>query len=182
METVRMEKSKTAEFINSIKENRTKILTTIGFILIVALFLILVYAKFQAVNNEASDKLNTATQFIATGNMEQGMLIIDDLMKNYRNTPAAYRAMIMKAANLMYEKKYEQAEQILKDFIVNAKPETVRPMAYQLLITLYDDNKNTAQAIAVSKEFLEKYGNNYLAASVKKNLERLENITKKTTK
>lgn len=176
METVKMEKSKTAEFINSIKENRTKIFTTVGFLLVVVLFLVFVYARVQAVNNEASDKLDTATQLIGTGNMEQGMLIIDDLIKNYGKTPAGYRAMIMKASNLMYEKKYEQAEQILKTFIATAKPEIVRPTAYQLLITLYDDNKNTAQAIALSKEFLTKYEGHYLTDSVKKNLERLEKI------
>lgn len=178
METVRMEKSKTTEFINSIKENKTKIFTTIGIILFAVLFAVFVYARIQAVNNEASDKLNTASQLIATGNMEQGMLIVDDLTKNYRNTPSAYRAMIMKASNLIYEKKYEQAEAILNDFIANAKPEIIRPNAYQMLITLYEDTNNKAKAISVSKEFLEKYGDNFLAESVKRNLERMEKITK----
>lgn len=173
METVKMEKSKTVEFINSLKENKTKIFTTLGILLLFVIFAIFVYARIQSINNEASDKLNTASQLIATGNAEQGMIIIDDLIKNYRNTPSAYRAMIMRASNLMYEKKYEQAEAMLKDFIANAKPEIIRPMAYPLLITIYDDNKNTAQAIAVSKEFLAKYSDNYLAESVKKNLERL---------
>ncbi len=178
METVRIEKSKTAEFINSIKENKTKIFTTAGIILLAVLFIIFVYVRIQAVNNEASDKLNTASQLIAAGNLEQGMLIVDDLMKNYRNTPAAYRAMIMKASNLIYEKKYEQAETILKDFIANAKPEIIRPNAYQILISLYEDTNNKEKAISVSKEFLEKYGDNFLAVSIKKNLERMEQITK----
>ena len=141
-------------------------------------FLVFVYVRIQTVNNEASDKLNTAAQIIATGNLEQGMLIIDDLIKNYRSTPSAYRAMLMKAANLMYEKKYEQAEAVLKDFIANAKPEIIRPNAYPLLITIYEDTNDKAKAISVSKEFLEKYGDNFLAESVKRNLERMEKITK----
>ncbi len=182
METVKMEKSKTAEFINSIKENKTKIFTTIGFILAAILFVLFVYVRIQSINNDASDKLDTASQLIATGNMEQGMLIIDNLMKNYSNTPSAYRAMIMKASNLMYEKKYDQAEAILKNFIANAKPEIVRPNAYPLLITLYEDSNNKAKAVSASKEFLEKYGNNYLAVSVGKNLERLERTETTETK
>ena len=178
METVKMEKSKAEEFINNLKENKTKIFTILGIVLLFIIFAIFVYVRIQSINNEASDKLNTASQLIATGNVEQGFLIIDDLIKNYKSTPSAYRAMIMRASNLMFEKKYEQAEDMLKDFISNAKPEIVRPMGYELLITLYEDTNNKEKAISVSKEFLAKYSDNYLAVSIKKNLERLEKITK----
>ena len=168
-----IETSKTVKFINKVKENRTKIFTTAVFIFIVIFFVVFVYVRIQAVSNSASDKLNTAEQIISSGNIEQGMAIIDDLIKNYKNTSAAYRAEIIKASNLIYQEKYEQAEPVLKHFIENAKPEIIRPTAYPLLISVYNRNGSLDKAINLSKEFLSKYETNYLSASVKENLARL---------
>ena len=131
------------------------------------------------VNAAASDKLDMATKIIASGNLDQGLSLIDDVINTYGDTPAAYRAIIIKASNLMFQKKYDEAEVLLKTYIEKAKPSIVKPIGYPLLISLYDDNNNLEQAISVSKDFLAKYPDNYLVPSVMENMARLYKLSGK---
>ena len=173
------EKSKIIEIIEWIKENRKPFFTTLLSVVIVALVVVFVCVRIHLVNLEASDKLNMATKIFAGGDTEQGILIIDDLMNTYKNSPAAYRAMIMKASYLINQKQYDEAENLLKIYIEKAKPEIVKPIGYPLLISIYDDNNNIEQAIAVSKDFISKYSDNYLAPSVMENMARLYELSGK---
>lgn len=173
----KQEKSKIIDIIEWIKKNRKPFFSTLTAILVIVLFIVFVYARIQMINVAASDKLDMATRIIATGNIEQGMAIIDDLIKTYKSSPAAYRAIIMKASNLIHEKQYDEAEKILKDYIINAKPEIVKPIAYPLLISIYDDKNNLEQAIATSQDFLSKYADNYLVPSVMENMARLYELS-----
>ena len=76
-----------------------------------------------------------------------------------------------------FQKRYDEAEAILKNYIENAKPKIVRPIGYPLLISVYDNNNNPEQAISVSKEFLAKYPDNYLFPSVMETLARLYELS-----
>ncbi len=176
---MKTKKTKIVRLIDWIKKNKTSFFSTLVFVGIIAFFIVFAYARIQAINGSASDKLNTASELIASGNTEQGLSIMDDLMNNYKRTPAAYRAMLMKSTYLIHQKNYEHAEQLLKNFTENAVPYTVRPIGYPLLISIYDDNNNFEQAIALSKEFLSKYADNYLAPSVMENLARLYELSNK---
>ena len=176
---MKTKKSKVVKLIDWVKKNKTSFFSTLVFVVIIAFFIVFAYTRIQAINGSASDKLNTASELVASGNTEQGLSIMDDLMNNYKRTPAAYRAMLMKSTYLIHQKNYEQAEQLLKNFTENAVPYTVRPIGYPLLISIYDDNNNLEQAIGLSKEFLSKYEDNYLAPSVMENLARLYELSNK---
>ncbi len=167
------EDSKIVDLIKWIKKNRKPFFTIFTSILIVALVVVFICFRIQMINNAASDRLDMATRIIGSENLDQGLSILDDLINTYPNSPAAYRAMIMKANYFINQKKYDEAENILKLYIEKAKPEIVKPIGYPLLISVYDDNNNVEQAIAVSKDFLSKYSNNYLAPSVMENMARL---------
>lgn len=169
----RQEDSKIVEIIKWVKENRKPFFTTLLTVIIIVLIIAFICFRTQMVNSAASDKLNIATKVIGSGNIEQGLSIIDDLIKTYKDSPAAYRAMVMKASYLINQKKYDEAENILNFYVENAKPEIVKPIGYPLLVSIYDDNNNIEQAIEVSKEFLSKYPDNYLAPSVMENMARL---------
>jgi len=146
---------------------------------VVALLITFVCVRIQMVNAAASDRLDMATKIIASGNLDQGLTLIDDVIGTYGNTPAAYRAIVIKASNLLFQKKYDRAEELLKNYIENAKPSVVRPIGYPLLISLYDDNNNLEQAISVSKDFLAKYPDNYLVPSVMENMARMYELSGK---
>ena len=102
-----------------------------------------------------------AAKIITTGNIEQGLSMIDDVINTYKNSPAAYRAMIIKASYFINQKKYDEAESVLKTYIDTAKPEIVKPIGYPLLISIYDDNGNLEQAIETSKELIKQHTRNY---------------------
>lgn len=172
-------KSKIVKLIGWIKRNRRTFFSIVGTVLVTAIVIIFVYVRVQAINSAAGDMLDMATKTIASGNTEKGVAMIDDVINIYKNSPSAYRAMIMKASYFINQKKYEEAEQILKNYIATAKPATVRPIGYPLLIDVYDDNNNVEQAILTSQEFLAKYADNYLAPVVMENMARLYELADK---
>lgn len=179
MEMEKQENSAIVDVINWIKRNKNPFFGTIISVIVVALIITFVCVRIQMVRAAASDKLDTATKIIASGNLEQGLSLINDIIITYRNTPAAFRAIIIKASNLLFDKKYEEAEALLKFYIERAVPVSVRPIGYPLLISLYDDNNNVEQAITLSKDFLAKYPDNYLVPSVMENLARLYELAGK---
>lgn len=172
-------KSKIIKAIEWVKRNRKSFFTTVISVLVVILGVVFVYVRIQMINMAASDKLDMATKVVANGNIEQGISIMDDLINTYKNSPSAYRAMIMKASYLIHEKKYDEAENMLKNYIQNAKPEVAKPLGYPLLISVYDDTNKLDQAIVTSQEFLSKYSNNYLAPSIMENMARLYELSDK---
>ena len=179
MEMEKQENLAIVDVIKWVKRNKKPFFSTIITILMLALLIIFICVRIQMVNAAASDKLDMATKIIASGNLDQGLSLIDDVINTYGDTPAAYRSIIIKASNLMFQKKYDEAEVLLKTYIEKAKPSIVKPIGYPLLISLYDDNNNLEQAISVSKDFLAKYPDNYLVPSVMENMARLYKLSGK---
>lgn len=166
-------KTKSEQVIDFIKNNQTTIFTIICFTLGIVILIVFIYTRMQVVNANSSDKLTMAIQYIASNQTEQGISTLDDIINNYSNTPSAYRAMLMKANYLYAQKEYEQAKELAETLILKAKPDTVRPLAYPLLIAIFDNLQNIEQAIETSKIFIEKYKDNFLVPSVMENLARL---------
>ena len=177
MELEKQENSAIVDVINWIKKHKEPFFTTVIIVVVIALLITFICIRTKMVNIAASDKLNVAKQVIASGNLEQGMLLIDDVINTYGKTSSASQAVIIKAGNLIFQKKYDDAEAVLKNYVENANPKTVRPIGYPLLISVYDNNNNIEQAISVSKEFLTKYPDNYLVPSVMENLARLYELS-----
>ena len=89
-------------------------------------------------------------------------------------TEAIHRALFFKYQKVFVLSPTEnQAKELAETVISKAKPETVRPLAYPLLIAIFDNLQNTEQAIETSKTFIEKYKDNFLVPSVMENLARL---------
>ena len=170
-------KSKVIKLIKWIKENRKSFFSVLATAFLAVILVLFVYTRIQTINSLASDKLDMARKIISSGDMDRGLSAIDDVINTYKNSPAVYRAMLIKASYFINQKKYEEAEQILKVYITTAKPEIVRPIGYPLLINIYDDKNNKEQAISVSKDFLSKYPNNYLVPSVMENMARLYELS-----
>jgi predicted negative regulator of RcsB-dependent stress response len=173
----KQKEDKIVKIINKIKKNKTAFFTVIAFVVGITLFTIFVYYRLQIVKDTASTKLAVAVSYVSSGNTEQGLNIIDEIINKYSNTPSAYRAMLMKSNYFILENKYDKAEQLLKNIINNAKPDKIQPLAYPTLILVYDNTNKIDLAIETSKEFLLKYKTNYLAASVMENMARLYELS-----
>ena len=174
---MKTQEDRIVKIINKIKKNKTTFFTVIAFVIGITLFTMFVYYRLQVIKDTASTKLAVAINYISSGNSEQGLNIIDEVINKYSNTPSAYRAMLMKSNYFISQSKYDEAEQMLKNVINNAKPDTVKPLAYPSLILVYDNTNKIDRAIETSKEFLLKYKTNYLVASVTENLARLYELS-----
>ena len=174
-----MKKNKYDKFIGFIKKNRNTIVTVFCFTAGIILFAIFVNARLNILAKEASDKLSIASNYIASNNMEQGLAIVNNIIDQYSNTTASYRARFMKATYLISEKKYDDAEVLLKYIIDNGKPKTVRPLSYPSLILVYEEAGKYDKAIEYSNMFLNLYPDNYLVPVVMENLARFYMLTNK---
>ena len=177
---MRNNKTNAEKFIDFVKKNQTTIFTVVGFAVGIIILVVFIYTRIQIMNANSSDKLTMATQYIAQSQTEQGINMLDDVINNYPNTPAAYRAILLKANYLYAQKEYEQAKELAQNVIAKAKPDTVKPLAYPLLIATLDNLQNTEEAIATSKDFIEKYKDNFLVPSVMENLARLYEVADNT--
>jgi len=174
---MKKKEEKLLKIINKIKKNKTTFFTVIAFVIGITLFTIFFCYRLQVMKDTASTKLAVAISYISSGNTDQGLNIIDEVINKYSNTPPAYRAMLMKSNYFISQSKYDEAEQLLKNIINNARPDTVKPLAYPSLILVYDNMNKIDKAIETSKEFLLKYETNYLVASVTENLARLYELS-----
>ena len=172
-----MKKNNYKKIINFIKKNKNTLITVLCFVIGITLFAVFVNARLKVLASEASDKLSIATNYIANNNIEQGLGIIDTIIDQYSNTTASFRARLMKANYFISEKKYEQAEDLLKYVINNGKPKTVKPLAYPSIILIYEEKGNYDKAIEYSNIFLNSYPDNYLVPAVTENLARFYMLT-----
>ena len=170
---MRKKEDKIVKIVNLIKENKTTFLTVAGFVIGITVFTLFVYYRLQITRDTASAKLAVAVNYVAAGDAQNGLKLIDEVITKYSRTPSAYRAMLMKSNFFISQKKYDDAEQMLKNYIKNAKPETLKPLAYPTLILVYDNTGQLEKAIETSKDFLSKYPDNYLVLSITENLARL---------
>ena len=94
---MRNNKTNAEKFIDFVKKNQTTIFTVVGFAIGIIILVVFIYTRIQIMNANSSDKLTMATQYIAQSQTEQGINMLDDVINNYPNTPAAYRAILLKA-------------------------------------------------------------------------------------
>ena len=174
-----MKKNKYDKFISFIKKNRNTLVTCFCFAVGIILFAVFINARINILASDASDKLSIASNYIANKNAEQGFAILDSIIEQYSNTAAAYRARFMKAIYFISEKKYDDAEVLLKYIIDNGKPKTVRPLSYPSLILVYEEKGKYDKAIEYSSMFLNLYPDNYLVPVVMENLARFYMLTNK---
>ena len=113
---MRKKEDKIVKIVNLIKENRTTFLTVAGFVIGITIFTLFVYYRLQITRDTASAKLTFAVNYVAAGDAQNGLKLIDEVITKYSRTPSAYRAMLMKSNFFISQKKYDDAEQMLKNY------------------------------------------------------------------
>ncbi|MDR1942240.1 MAG: tetratricopeptide repeat protein [Endomicrobium sp.] len=155
-----------------IRENKTRFLTIIGFVIGLLFFSIFIYMRFQTIESSASDRLSAAYMFFASGDRNQALSYLNDTISLFPKTPSAYQARLVAGDYFIEESKYDEALPYLQTAYEKAKPENMRPLALVRIIYLYDLKKDYEKAILYSNEFINKYDGNYLIKDVYMNLAR----------
>ncbi|MDR1196496.1 MAG: hypothetical protein LBL00_08490 [Endomicrobium sp.] len=152
--------------IKQIRENRTRLFTIIGFTLGIILLTGFVFIRLQTLNETASDRLAAAYMSLARGDQQQAKGHLNNAIAYSRNAPASYQARMVKADMLIEEKDYANALTLLKETEEKGNPELMRPLALSRIIYLYDQQKDYANAILYSNEFISKYEENFLIKNI----------------
>jgi tetratricopeptide (TPR) repeat protein len=158
--------------IKLIKENRTGFFTAIGFVLGAIALSIFVFMRLQTLNETSSDRLVAAYMSIMAGKKQDAVVHLNNAIAYSGNTPAAYQARLVKADMLVENNEYEQAFVLLREVAEKGNPELIRPLALSRIIYAYDQQKDYANAIIYSNEFINKYGDDFLVKDIYKALAR----------
>jgi predicted negative regulator of RcsB-dependent stress response len=152
--------------IGQIKENRTRFFTVIGFTLGIIILAGFVYIRLQTLNESASDRLAAAYMSLARGDQRQAEAHLNNAIVYSKNAPASYQARMVKADIMIENKDYLNALAMLKETEEKGKPELMRPLALSRIIYMYDQQKDYANAILYSNEFISKYDDNFLTKNI----------------
>jgi tetratricopeptide (TPR) repeat protein len=158
-------------FLKRDKFNRIKIFIVIlGFLSVVCIGCLIYFLKYCKINEVSSEKLTEAYVAYAKGDLEKGITILDEIIINFRKTPASYQARLLKADIFTELHAYNDALQILLEIISNGKPDIIKPLASARVIYVYDLKKDYFNAILASKEFIDKYSGHFLVKDIYLNL------------
>jgi len=167
-------KSKIAEIaeisVKWIRENRRSFFAIVG-VVVVVLFILIVMLNASATKKEnASNSLASAFSYLAAGNGAAGINQLDATISGFPRTPAAYQARLLKSDILVSQRNFDGALVLLQETLANGRPSEVRPLALVRIISIYDQQKDYANAVFYSNEFIRKYKNHFLAKNIYLNL------------
>jgi len=153
-----------------IRTNPTRVWTVVGFTLGIIVAFIFYIGISASVKNTASDSLSQAYYYFATGDGQKGVAQLDSIISGYKSTPSAYQARLMKADILTAQGDYKGALALLEETFANANPKTLRPLALNSIIYVYDRQKDFQNAILRSREFINKFPKHFLVRNIHLNL------------
>jgi len=163
---------KSAVKLNSgqIKRNKIKFFAVLAFILAAVFGFVCLTCLRISRTKAASEKLAEAYVSFAQGDRKNGIVLIDETISRFSKTPAAYQARLIKADILIEMHRYGEALKILVETLKNGTPDAVKPLAGSRIIYVYDSKKDYSNAIAASREFIEKYPGHFLTRDIYLNL------------
>ncbi|MBN1621774.1 MAG: tetratricopeptide repeat protein [Endomicrobiales bacterium] len=161
--------------INSVywvKENRTLFLSIAGTVLGIAALSLFFFTRYYELKVRASDKLSIAQGQLYQGQTDQALAILNEIITRYSNSAVASQARILKANYLISIQNYNEAENIIKPAIEKGKPNTVIPLAMNILGLAQENSQKYPDAIETYKAFIDKFPNHFLAPKALESLAR----------
>jgi TolA-binding protein len=156
-----------------IQNNRQSFFSILGVTVGVILFAAFFFSRFYLVQSRVTDRLSVAESYIYAGQKEQGINLLNDLINQYPTSPAAYKARLHKADNLVSQSKFDEAVALAREVTVNGKPEIIQPLAYTHLGNIQETMQDLKGAVATYNEFLNKYPMHFLTPKVLESLARI---------
>jgi outer membrane protein assembly factor BamD (BamD/ComL family) len=155
--------------VRQIKKNKIKFFAGAVFALAV-IFVGIFILRLHTTEKESSAKLAAVYASFMHGDKESGIALIDEMIGKFPKTSAAYHARLIKADFLAEIHEYDEALKILTETVNNGKTDAIKPLAHARIIYIYDSKKDYFNAALISKEFIAKYPNHFLATDIYLNL------------
>ena len=160
---------KTKNFLSWIKENRETFWGGVAIIAAVIAFVIFFTASYSKLQKNAWQSLFMAQQNAYSGNTEESLKIIDNIVKNYSRSSAVPFAMMLQADLDFAKGNYEESEKTYMQAMKKADSELVPVLMFNIAKT-YEARHNWDEAVKAYENFLKKYPGHYTAPEIHTNL------------
>ncbi|MDR3049394.1 MAG: tetratricopeptide repeat protein [Elusimicrobiota bacterium] len=165
--------------VNQFKENKVRALTILGVLIVGFVLTFIIVSTRQKYDVRASDLYSQGYGLILAGNQsgnpqqqQQGVTTLEDLIKVYPKTPAAYEARLILSDFQFAQNNFAQALNFVYEVSQKGNPKAIRPIGLYRAIYIYDQTNDIDNAIKNSNDFIKKYSDNYLIRDVYMNLAR----------
>jgi tetratricopeptide (TPR) repeat protein len=163
--------------IEWVKENRNTVFSALAVIAGAALLTIFLFTRFNALKTRTSDKLTMAQGQLYSGQINEGVKLLDELINQYSLSASTEKARMLKADYLRSQKKYDEAEKMILPVIEKPIPKEVGPLALSMLAIIKEDSGKYADAIKVLNSFISLYPEHFLAPRIYESLARNYELT-----
>lgn len=160
-----------------IKKNRPLFFSILGILTGLFLLTLFFITRYQLIRSRGADKLAIGQAQIYRGEYEQGLTMLDAVIKEYPGTYAAAHARLTKARYLIDKKNYEEAKNTLQPIIDSSKPKQLLPLALSMLGSIYEDEENYEKALKTYSLFLEKFPEHFFASRIYESIARIYELT-----
>lgn len=137
------------------KQNRKQVLATLVVIIAIITGICLYVNHCKQLTENSWAAYYTAQMTLMREGQEAGFAKLDEVSAQYKGTPAAEYAQLLKGDVLYSQENFAQAANVYKE-LVNSSNETVRTVAALSQAAALQATKDYSGSITVAKDFIEK--------------------------
>lgn len=137
------------------KQNRKQVLATLGIVIVLITGICLYVNHCKQVTENSWAAYYTAQTALVRQGQEAGFAKLDEVSAQYKGTPAAEYAQLLKGDMLYSQENFAQAANVYKE-LVNSSNEMVRTVAALSQAAALQATKDYSGAISVAQNFIEK--------------------------
>ncbi|MBO7191747.1 MAG: tetratricopeptide repeat protein [Elusimicrobiaceae bacterium] len=143
-----------SKLVRFYKAHQSRVLIALAAVILVIVG-VSVYVNHCKTLTESSWAAYYNAQLVLMQDEQKGFKELDAVAENFKNTPAAEYAQLLKADILYSKENYAQAAEVYKK-LVDSSNETVNTVAALSLAAALQATKDYNGSIAVAKNFIEK--------------------------
>ena len=144
-----------SKFVRFCKQNRKQVLATLVVVIVIIVGICLYVNHRQQLTENAWAAYYTAQTTLMREGPEAGFAKLDEVATQYKGTPAAQYAQLLKGDMLYSQENFAQAANVYKE-LANSSNETVRTVAALSQAAALQATKDYDGSITVAKNFIEK--------------------------
>ncbi len=178
--TISPAEQKVREVLRWIRSHNEQALAMAGlFLLVVALVAFMIH-HHQIENEEAWNQLGVTQGQLMQGQTAETRQSLDTWEQRFKGSNAATYARFLRADLLYRTSDYATAATTYSDLAVTGRPDEIRPLALAAQSYTEEMAGHLPQAQAAAKEFIERYPDHFMAASMYLAQARLMELTGNT--
>jgi outer membrane protein assembly factor BamD (BamD/ComL family) len=174
--TPKLEKVLT-QWVSWIRTHQEQFWAISGSLVAAIVIVVFMVRRHQEQNDQAWTQLGMVQGYLMQNQYEPARKALDQWSTSYKGTSAETYAKFLRADLLYGTSQYAESAQVYGEIAQTAPPELVRPLALAAQAAAQEQAGQLPQAQASVQQFLDKYPDHFLAASMYLSQARLAELT-----